>query len=120
MHARLHWIEAHHARLIWLAVLAGAVLRFQGLGWDGWHQFHPDERNLADAARALSFPDALLPGFHAYNGLALYLPRALAWAVFGPAPDMAVVTWAARFLSAGFGSLPSKKRKSTSKIERSP
>src|SRR5690606_35936125 len=59
-------------------VLAGAALRFQGLDWDAGQLLHPDERNIATAAARLAWPDRLVPDFHAYNGLSLYLPRLLA------------------------------------------
>ena len=83
----------------WIIVL-GAVLRIQGLGWDGWLNFHPDERNLVSAARALVFPGGMIPNFHAYNGLALMLPKALAFAVCGAGPSLECITWAARLISA--------------------
>lgn len=60
-----------------LIVLGIAILvRLQGLGWDDWRAFHPDERNLVTAAAGLSFGN-LVPDFHAYGALSLWLPRLL-------------------------------------------
>lgn len=83
----------------WLLAL-GVALRLQGLGWDGGAGLHPDERNLAVGAAALRFPGGLIPEFHAYNGLALLLPKALAVLACGPEPGLPCVTWAARLVSA--------------------
>jgi hypothetical protein len=88
------------ARWVTLILVISAVLRIQGLGWDHWLNFHPDERNLVTAAQSLAFPGAMVPSFHAYNGLALILPKALAFAVCGPGPSIECVTWAARLISA--------------------
>ncbi|MEO8530284.1 MAG: glycosyltransferase family 39 protein [Deltaproteobacteria bacterium] len=92
-------------RAVTWTIVIGAILRIQGLGWDNWLNFHPDERNLVTAAQALAFPGAMIPSFHAYNGLALMLPKALAFVVCGGDPSIACVTWAARLLSAVFASL---------------
>ncbi|MGE4245734.1 MAG: glycosyltransferase family 39 protein, partial [Parvibaculaceae bacterium] len=87
-------------------VLAGALLRFQGLDWDVGLFFHPDERNIATAAARLAWPDHLVPDFHAYNGLSLYLPRMLAElvAIAGgrPGNDAAAIALASRWISAAF------------------
>lgn len=101
--------ERHLAEWAWFLIALGAVLRFQGLDWDGGLLFNPDERNIAVAAAKLAFPSGLVPQFHAYNGLALYLPR-LAAEVFSPliggsGSDPAAVAWAGRLLSALFSSL---------------
>lgn len=94
-------------RLAFIVLLAACMLlRLRGLGWDGGLMLHPDERNLVTAALQLSFPDHLVPEFHAYNGLSLYLPRLLAellhaigvTAGVGPAE----VAFAARLLSCLF------------------
>ena len=63
--------------LPWLIALT-ALLRLQGLGWDDFTGLHPDEGNLVRAAAALSWPDALIPDFHAYNALAVWMPRLVA------------------------------------------
>lgn len=82
------------------------VVRFQGLNWDHGLMLHPDERNLATAAARLSYPDALIPDFHAYNGLSVYLPRLLAELLaslgFSSSTGVAEIAWASRALSALF------------------
>lgn len=98
-------------RLEWVLFILtiGITLRFQGLDWDAGHLFNPDERNLAHGAAALAFPHGFVPQFHAYNGLALYLPRALAEliALFagGEGNHAAEVVFAGRVLSALWSSL---------------
>ena len=59
-----------------LAIAAG--LRFVGLDWDSGQLFHPDERNLVEAAARLGLGELRDPGFYAYNGLTLYIDRILA------------------------------------------
>lgn len=97
-----------HAWGVALLALA-AFLRFQGLNWDAGLMFHPDERNLAVAAAALSFPSHPVSEFHAYNGLAVYLPRILSELLFtlGVSGDTGVpeIAHAARLLSALFSTL---------------
>lgn len=87
-----------------LLFLAAAVFRLRGLSWDEGMMFHPDERNLATAAARLSWPDGLVPDFHAYNGLALFLPRLLAEALASVgilgATGVPEIAWCARLLSA--------------------
>ncbi len=94
---------------VWFIIGIGVVLRFQGLGWDQGLLLNPDERNVGTAAARLAFPDHLVPDFNAYNGLALYLPRLLAW-VGSPltgksGADPAAIVLAGRILSATFASL---------------
>lgn len=103
MNAILTEIELRQGRIMIFLVAVGFALRILGIGWDDWLQFHPDERNLVEASRALGFPDRLLPDFHAYNGLALYLPRLLVWSMPWASPDSATLTMAARLISALFG-----------------
>lgn len=86
--------------LVPLALLLAALLRLQGLMWDAGRLFHPDELNLILAARDLVFPGGMIPSFHAYNGLALALPKALAVALCGPAPDLGCIALSARLISA--------------------
>lgn len=61
-----------------LLITAGAALRLYGLHWGDGHLYHPDEHNMAMAATRLRLADGLDPGFHAYNGLAIYAQRLLA------------------------------------------
>jgi hypothetical protein len=100
-------LPAMAARVLLAAILIIAVLaRFRGLSWDAGLMLHPDERNLASAAARLAYPDGLVPDFHAYNGLALYLPRLLAEALhhlgFLRSTGLADIAWSARLLSACF------------------
>lgn len=83
-----------------LLLVGAALLRLQGLGWDAWANLHPDERNLVAAAHGLWFPGGMVPGFHAYNGLALAAPKLVAFLACGPEPGYPCVTWAARLVSA--------------------
>jgi len=82
----------------------GVVLRLQGLDWDAGQLFNPDEFNLASGAALLAFPDKLVPQFHAYNGLSLYLVRILseALSLFNgrPGSDLSALVFAGRMLSA--------------------
>lgn len=98
-----------HWQWAWLIIALGAVLRLQGLDWDQGLLLHPDERNIATAAARLVFPDRLIPDFHAYNGLSLYLPRLLAeilspWSSIKGA-DMVAIVKAGRLLSAFYSIL---------------
>lgn len=62
-------------RLAAIALLALA-LRLHGQGWDQWHQFHPDERRIAEAVATISFsPLQLDPRFYAYGSFPLYVTR---------------------------------------------
>lgn len=97
-------IDRHIEEWAWFLIAVGAVLRFQGLQWDQLLLFNPDERNIAMAAAQLSFPDGIIAHFHAYNGLALYLPRLLAellapWTGRDGA-DPAAIVFAGRLISA--------------------
>lgn len=47
------------ARKLLLPLVVAAALRFTGLGWDGWHHQHPDERFLVMVAERLAFPKNL-------------------------------------------------------------
>ena len=80
------------------------VFRFWGLNWDEGHFFHPDERNIISAAIELSYPEHIIPRFHAYNGLAIYLPRLLAelWALLSGTDTVSSteIALAGRFFSA--------------------
>lgn len=92
----------HEWALFILAI--GVILRVQGLDWDMGQLFNPDEFNLASGAAALAWPHGLVPRFHAYNGLALYLPRLLAEALSPftgrPGTDLGHIVLAGRMLSA--------------------
>ncbi|MEM7188709.1 MAG: glycosyltransferase family 39 protein [Pseudomonadota bacterium] len=87
--------------VIWIALICAALMRMQGLGWDEWQAFHPDERNLVEAAARLSFADPV-PDFYAYGGAALWLPRLLGW-ITDPACALAsCLLLPARLISAVF------------------
>ena len=89
---------SYRAGLVGL-ILIGAVLRLVGLNWDEGRGLHPDESNLVRAALSLSVPDQMIPSFHAYNDLALWLPRLVAWPLCA-AGEEACLTLVARALSA--------------------
>ena len=93
---------AEQRSMPWMAMIlmAGLVLRLQGLDWDQGRGFQPDEGNLVRAALALSWTSPI-PTFHAYNDLSLWLPRLISSAVCNPA-DGHCLTLAARLLSALF------------------
>ena len=92
--------EAQSFRRAWIALaLAGLVLRLVGLDWDAGRGFHPDENNLVSAALSLGIDGRLLPEFHAYNDLALWLPRLLSLPFCGDG-DRACLALVARGLSA--------------------
>ena len=55
-------------------ILTALILRMQGLNWDSGRGLHPDEGNLVRAAASLGW-GKLIPDFHAYNDLALWLPK---------------------------------------------
>ncbi len=55
-------------------ILVALILRLQGLNWDEGRALHPDEGNLVRAAATLGWAK-LIPDFHAYNDLALWLPK---------------------------------------------
>jgi hypothetical protein len=94
-------VDAVRARVAFALVLAiAAWLRCDGLDWDRGHGFHPDERNLVEAALRVRFGELRDPGFHAYNGLALFAVRAAALATGPGEPTAAAATRAARALSA--------------------
>ena len=101
--------DRHLREWLWFVIALGAVLRFQGLGWDHGLILNPDERNIITAAARLSYPDHLVSDFNAYNGLALYLPRLLATLISpltGTAgSDPAAIQFAGRILSALWSSL---------------
>jgi 4-amino-4-deoxy-L-arabinose transferase-like glycosyltransferase len=89
--------------LVWAIMGIAFLVRFRGLAWDDGLMLHPDERNIVSAAMRVG-PNQLVPDFHAYNGLAVYLPRLLTELLFaigflqgtGPAD----IAWSARLLSA--------------------
>ncbi len=97
-------LDQNFARWVGICLLLGTCLRLQGLDWDGWQQFHPDERNIVYAALSLTASNWHVPDFLAYNGLSLYTPLAIAHLI-SASPDVADVTWAARLLSALLSSL---------------
>ena len=79
---------------------AALVLRLLGLDWDEGRALHPDEGNLVRAAAALGWGQ-LIPAFHAYNDLALWLPK-LAAAPFCDTGSEYCLRLAARVVSALF------------------
>lgn len=93
----------------WFILAVGIAVRVVGLDWDRGLIFNPDEGNIGRAAAALRFPDNLVSGFSAYNGLALYAPRLLAELMVhfggGAADNPSSIIFAGRILSALFASL---------------
>lgn len=90
-------------RLLLLLLLLALVLRLQGLDWDQGRGLHPDEGNLARAAAGLG-PGRWLPEFHAYNDLALWLPKLVALPLCDAA-TASCLSRAARLLSAVLSAL---------------
>ena len=86
--------------LVWLLILA-AILRVIGMNWDAGRALHPDEGNLVRAALMLGVNGRLIPEFHAYNDLSLWLPRLLSLPFCAP-DDGACLTLVARAVSAAF------------------
>ena len=90
--------------LVAAVLLLAAWLRLTGLDWDRGHGFHPDERDLVEAALRLG--DGADPGFYADNGLPLHAVRAAARgaAAIRGEPDepdgVAFSTFCARVISA--------------------
>lgn len=80
-------------------ILLAALLRLIGLNWDNGRGLHPDEGNLVRAALTLGIDGRILPEFHAYNDLALWLPRLLSLP-FCDGQDGPCLTLVARVLSA--------------------
>ncbi|MCX7288311.1 MAG: hypothetical protein NTW20_12365 [Rhodobacterales bacterium] len=81
-------------------ILAALILRLQGLNWDAGRGLHPDEGNLVRAATSLGW-GKLVPDFHAYNDLALWLPK-LAALPFCDTTSEHCLRLSARALSALF------------------
>lgn len=96
--------EAAYRRAMVAIVLLAVVLRLIGLNWDGGRGLHPDEGNLVRAALTLGIDGRLLPEFHAYNDLALWVPRLLSLP-FCESTDAACLTLTARVVSAGMSLL---------------
>lgn len=55
-----------------LTVIA-AIFRFTSLNWDMGGRLHPDEALIVNGALSVKFFSQLFPGFHDYNGFAVYL-----------------------------------------------
>jgi len=91
--------ERQYRNILVALVLAGAALRLAGLNWDEGRGLHPDEGNLIRAALELGTDGRLISDFHAYNDLALWLPRLLS-APFCDTADAGCLTHIARLLSA--------------------
>lgn len=81
-------------------LIAALILRVQGLNWDEGRGLHPDEGNLVRAAAGLGW-EKLIPDFHAYNDLALWLPK-LAATPFCDTSSDGCLRLAARVVSALF------------------
>ncbi|MGB8644535.1 MAG: glycosyltransferase family 39 protein [Anaerolineae bacterium] len=100
---RNRWLEAI---LFVLVLVAGATLRWYGLGWDAGYLFHPDERQIAMVASNLDWPHSLSeffspssplnPHFFAYGSFPIYLLRLIA--PFAP-PSNLTGPWANDFLA---------------------
>jgi len=50
--------------LLAIIIIAGALLRFNNLNWDGKYFFHPDERNVVDAIQRLDYSGCIESIFH--------------------------------------------------------
>lgn len=88
----------HHLLML---IAVGAALRLSGLGWDGGRLFQPDEGNLVRAALGLGPGGRFIPEFHAYNDLALWLPRLLSLPFCAPG-DAPCLSGVSRLVSALF------------------
>lgn len=87
-------------RGVLLAIVAlGAALRLAVLNWDDGRGLHPDEGNLVRAALTLGTGGRFIPEFHAYNDLALWLPRLLSLPLCAEG-ESACLTLVARLISA--------------------
>jgi hypothetical protein len=93
--------EANYWRWVMGLLVCGAVLRLVGMNWDEGRLLHPDEGNLVRGAQTLWPDGGFIPSFHAYNDLALWLPRLLALAGCDP-HDAGCIARTSRMLSAGF------------------
>lgn len=91
--------DRQYRHALFALIALGAVLRLIGLNWDEGRGLHPDEGNLVRAAMTLGVDGRWIPDFHAYNDLALWLPRLLSLPVCG-LHDVACTTVIARLLSA--------------------
>jgi len=91
--------DTRYRRALIALICLGAVLRLIGLDWDDGRGLHPDEGNLIRGALTLGVNGRMLPEFHAYNDLALWLPRLLSLPLCTP-EDGACLTLIARGLSA--------------------
>src|SRR3989344_2692935 len=56
-------------------ILLAIFLRFYDLNWDQNYSLHPDEENIANAARRIQFFSQLNPKFFAYGGIYIYLEK---------------------------------------------
>lgn len=63
--------------MIFLIILSGVILRFHNSNWDNGLLFHPDELNIGIAVSKIKLFTNLDPEFYAYNGLTIYLYKAL-------------------------------------------
>lgn len=97
--------------ILLLIFLIASFLRFYNLNWDNYLLFHPDERNIANAATKIKFFSQMDPGFFAYGGLPIYLYSFIANILFYFTKDAVwVIDWGhidliGRFFSAFFSSI---------------
>jgi len=54
-----------------------AILRFTNLNWDDGNRIHPDEALIVNGAMKVRFFSDINPEFHDYNGLSVYVLRAV-------------------------------------------
>lgn len=92
-------------------IILTIFLRFYNLNWDKNYALHPDEDNIASAARRIQFFNQLNPKFFAYGGVYVYLEKGVSDILstkFGPtfAPE-SIFSYIVigRFFSALFSSL---------------
>jgi len=78
-------VGRHRVRLAAIAAVA-AALRLSGIGWDGWHHQHPDERFLVMVAERLSLPHGASEAIDPYRTPANPNNRGFDFYVYGALP----------------------------------
>ncbi len=83
-------------RRLLLAIIAAAAaaLRLSGIGWDGWHHQHPDERFLVMVAERLELPTSLAQALDPERTPANPNNQGFAFYVYGALPPQATAALA--------------------------